>query len=88
MVAVELVPGVADSHWATIVLVLTVEFAMVALEATYHGWFQLSALTVYPMDRPLALLQIERPERQAGPTLGWEIELIHRGDAAEVEGHA
>src|SRR5262245_1363134 len=61
MIAVELIPCVADFHGATIVLVLAVELAVIAVEASDHWRFHLPTGATNPINRPLALFQIERP---------------------------
>src|SRR5215510_2043654 len=88
MIAVELIPREAGFHGATIVLVLAVELAMISVEAPDHRRFQLPTGATYPIDRPLALFQIERAQCQSRPALRREVEFIHRGHAAEVGGHA
>src|SRR5262249_2165665 len=88
MIAVELIPRVADFHGATIVLVLAVEGAVIAVEAPGHRRFQPPTGATYPIDRPLALFQIERAQCQSCPALRREVEFIHRRHAAEVGSHA
>src|SRR5262245_22022579 len=59
-ISVELVPNVADFHGTAIVLVLAVELSVIALEASDHWRLHLPTGATYPIDRPLALFQIER----------------------------
>src|SRR5262245_33761153 len=51
MVAVELIPGVADFHRATVVLVLAVECAVIAVEAPHRRRPQPPAGPTPPVDR-------------------------------------
>src|SRR6266566_9587589 len=55
MIAVELVPLVADLHGTAVALVLAVELTVVAVEASNHRHIHLPAGATDPIDRPLPL---------------------------------
>src|SRR6185436_7222650 len=78
-------PQEADLDGPAAVVVLAVELAAVALEAADHRREHLAGLAVDPVDRPLALLDVEGAKRDAAPALAREVELVDVGHAAEVD---
>src|SRR5690242_15907777 len=82
-------PQIADLDRPAIVLIGRVELASSAFEAAYHGnRVELAGGATHPVDRPLMFLQVERAQRQAGATGLGHVELVYRGDAVEIQGHA
>src|SRR6185436_19192089 len=78
-------PQEADLDGPPAVLVLAEELAAIALEAADHRREHLAGLAVDPVDRPLALLDIERAKRDPAPALGREVELVDIDHTAEVD---
>src|SRR5678816_4961558 len=85
MIGAVLDPQEADLDRPAAVFILAVELAAVALEAADHRREHLAGLAVDPVDRPLALLDVEGAKRDAAPALGREVELVDVGHAAEVD---
>jgi hypothetical protein len=63
VVAIFLDPGVTHLDGPPVLNILAVKFAMSTIKATDERRFQLSALGIDPIQRPLLLLQIERLQK-------------------------
>src|SRR5262245_36391902 len=88
MIAIQLVPGEAHFHGAPAIHVLAVKLAVVAIEATHDWRLQPATRAAHPVDRPLALCELECAQRETCPPLGRKKELVHCGHAFEIWRHA